>query len=153
MSHQPPAPPASEVSAWINEILTVSWPENEADRMRLFDRLGIEEQDVHRPDRTSGAVGYAKTTVESVDVAWSTPGDAFTGIDFFAYAYPTSYNATTLHAFDVLYDIFVASYGPAAAEWGQENSPAAQWNVNGRQLELYCHTRRDSVVQVGVERP
>lgn len=144
--------PPAEFAALVGAFASDPWPSAEANRRRLFERLGLRDGTAVGDDSTPLVIHSIDGVLDGrASAFWSTVEGRFLGIALFAYASPRPDSARTKRAYDALHPLLTATYGAPVREWGPAGTPAAQWRANGLLIDLYCLRRRDSVIQLGVE--
>ncbi|ALD64575.1 hypothetical protein AFL94_12325 [Arthrobacter sp. LS16] len=150
----PYSPAPVEVVAFIGRILGHEWPHSEAERVRVFEALGM-----HSPQRPAedaeeniGGIWVLKVPLGAdVDARWSSFRGSLVLITLFLYPQPSEQHPQVREKFAELRTELSTYFSPPTETWGTEAMPAARWTIGTCGVELYCFNKPNSVLMLCIE--
>lgn len=148
-------PPAQDLAVLVSRMTAAPWPTTEADRHSYFGRLGFQDDDVRRVSPDAGELDTTNHWFRA-DLSGDVTGSStmfrseFVGLGLFAYGDPAEHAGIVRQGYDQLAGHFTRLFGRPAEEWGTAEEPAGLWLSEPLQLEMYCHQRSNSCVQLGL---
>ena len=148
-----PAP--AVLAELLTRMVTLPWPTSEQERLRYFDKLGLQDAD----ESPEGTVN--ERLPEVVDHRFTVPslpgvdgvGNVFRGellgLSLFCYNRPVDDDPQAREAFVRLQTGVSATLGAPVKEWGSSAEPACLWRTGPLHLDMYCFQRGSSGIMVG----
>jgi hypothetical protein len=150
------------IVALIKRIVTLSWPDREADQAVYLRQLGFEKSDGHEghrpgpgsptgPPSSRFACGELVSTELPVSSAsWASYRGELFSVNVFVYSSPANGDNGAVAGFRSIYAQLHAVYGPPTdATLRAFDEATALWEVNGTSIEMYSHTRDAPGLQLG----
>lgn len=144
-------PTPEEVVSRVVAAVGATWSDSDGDEAALLDRLlvyDVADGDEREP-------GYRMASFRSRGWA-ETPGTLSTwqgrllGLGWSLYGEPGSGDSRATEGFVALRGLLSRELGDPADEWGSVEEPAVYWQRDGKSVEMYCHHRGSSAVQLNV---
>ncbi|MGO2070101.1 hypothetical protein [Glutamicibacter arilaitensis] len=147
-------PDPSAVGVLIQNLVEGLWPQTEAQRVELFERLNFSSGDEIEPDDQNSPhqMTYLDLGLEGKQVSfWDTYRGEFLSVSTHLYGAPDPRDALTQSGFEELKRQLTKLYDAPTHPWEDEEQPPCIWQANGREITLQLFDTRDSTVMLTIE--
>lgn len=149
-------PPPQDIADLVSRMTAAPWPTTEDDWRSSFTRLGLRDDDVRQ--HVNPDAGEFDTTNHwfRADLPGDVTGSStmfrseLVGLGLFAYDDRTERAGSAVAGYVQLAEQFTRLFSRPVEEWGTAHEPAGLWRAEPLQLEMYCHQRPPSGVQLGL---
>lgn len=145
-------PSVRDAAAVINELVAVPWPTNDADRRSFFFDLGFVDAEPIKPEHESETSGRLIIPgLGSPKATWGALHEELFSINIFLYEAPRSGTTDAEIGYRAMRRELVSLFGgPMEEDSGTHGAAASFWTVDDTSIEMYCHVKYPSALQLGL---